>query len=229
MKIRKPIYRPVFVILLAAGMLAGCAVLSVDSHEEEDADQTRQVDPALADALLLYRRGDFEAARVRFKTASIQGINDETSRKARLGEICCDLMLAETKEEVAGALHAWHAWTGSAENPSIWDKTLIDPLVARLIKPKPVSLPASDPHPKAAPSRENPKTKASRPEIGEIQKRMEALEKQARRTEQLQRNLDQVQAENQTLREKIKALEAIDQNIRKKKTEIATPGEAINE
>jgi hypothetical protein len=37
--------------------------------------------------------------------------------------------------------------------------------------------------------------------------------------------LDKVEAENRTLKDKIKALEAIDQNIRKKKTEIAAPGE----
>jgi hypothetical protein len=52
-----------------------------------------------------------------------------------------------------------------------------------------------------------------------------ALEKKSAQAAQLQRRLDAVAAENRSLKEKIKALEAIDQNIQKKKTEMAAPSE----
>ena len=52
-----------------------------------------------------------------------------------------------------------------------------------------------------------------------------ALEKKSAQAAQLQRQLDAVVAENRSLKKKIKALEAIDQNIQKKKTEMAAPSE----
>ena len=51
------------------------------------------------------------------------------------------------------------------------------------------------------------------------------MKKKAEQAAQLQRKLDEVVAENNALKAKIKALETIDQNIQKKKTEISAPSE----
>jgi hypothetical protein len=58
-----------------------------------------------------------------------------------------------------------------------------------------------------------------------LQDELADLKKKAQKTTELQRKLDEVAAENRALKEKIKALEAIDQNIQKKKTEISAPSE----
>ncbi|MGA6927563.1 MAG: hypothetical protein WBY88_17880, partial [Desulfosarcina sp.] len=51
------------------------------------------------------------------------------------------------------------------------------------------------------------------------------LKKKVGQAAELQQQLDKLEDENRALKEKIKALETIDQNIQKKKTEIATPSE----
>ncbi|WP_414736128.1 hypothetical protein [Desulfosarcina ovata] len=62
-------------------------------------------------------------------------------------------------------------------------------------------------------------------EIEKLKAELAVLKKKAEQTAELQRQLDDVMVENQSLKEKIKALEAIDQNIQKKKTEISAPSE----
>ncbi|WP_407924794.1 hypothetical protein [Desulfosarcina ovata] len=62
-------------------------------------------------------------------------------------------------------------------------------------------------------------------EIEKLKAELAVLKKKSEQTAELQRQLDDVMVENQSLKEKIKALEAIDQNIQKKKTEISAPSE----
>jgi cell division protein FtsB len=59
----------------------------------------------------------------------------------------------------------------------------------------------------------------------QFQTELAALKEKAAQADRLQRQLDAAAAENRSLKEKIKALEAIDQNIQKKKTEMVAPSE----
>ena len=111
-----------------------------------------------------------------------------------------------------------------------WELALFDQLVVHLTTPPPpqvveTRLPTAEPAAEpAAPADPQPKDKPQ----GDRQlpaAELAQLKKKAKRSDQLQQRLNQVVAENRTLKEKIKALEAIDQNIQKKKTEIESPGE----
>ena len=51
------------------------------------------------------------------------------------------------------------------------------------------------------------------------------MKQKAAQLPELQQRLNESEAENSILKEKIKALEAIDQNIQKKKTEISAPSD----
>jgi hypothetical protein len=120
-------------------------------------------------------------------------------------------MLSASPEDLSTANRMWTDLTDS-NTGNIWqvEQTLFDPLIDRLSastgKPSPVAM-APDP-----PKKQN-KTELT------------ALKKKSAQITQLQRQLDAVMAENQILKQKIKALEAIDQNIQKKKTEMAAPSE----
>ena len=52
---------------------------------------------------------------------------------AKLGEICCRLMLADSPETVSAAMEMWKQLTYSASE-DIWrvEQVLLDPLIARL-------------------------------------------------------------------------------------------------
>jgi hypothetical protein len=61
--------------------------------------------------------------------------------------------------------------------------------------------------------------------VQKLRNELAAMKQKAAQLPELQQRLNESEAENRVLKEKIKALEAIDQNIQKKKTEISAPSE----
>lgn len=223
-------YSGMIILMIITGILSGCASVfqnidGVISHEGVESDRT-----ALEAALSVYETGDFETALNRFKTLTTTSAYKKITRRAWLGEICCRLMLAETQTDYTAAINMWHEFGDtSPDNDSTGDLALFDPLILRLTPPEPPPM-AENHLPAAAPP-----NRTATPANQQVEDRQQAdrqlqaelidLKQKAERAVQLQQRLDQVEAENLALKEKIKALEAIDQKIQKKKTKISAPSE----
>jgi TolA-binding protein len=173
-----------------------------------------QNDGLLDDALSVYQRGDYQRAATLFNAIATATADSNQRLRAQLGEICCRLMLADSPEDAATVRGLWEKLKID-DTGDTWraEQVLFDPLIARwslsVVKPSPPVSTVSTP-----PARQK-----------KMETELTALKKKAEQVSQIQRRLDAVMAENQTLKQKIKALEAIDQNIQKKKTEISAPSE----
>lgn len=224
-------YRRMIIMMIIVGMFTGCASVFQDIDDQMSRTRFKSDYESLASALGAYDSGDFDKALVKFKALKTSSDSEKVAHRAWLGEICCLLMLADTRAEYTTAIGMWHDFGYSEINKdSTWELALFDQLVVHLTTPPPpqvveTRLPTAEPAAEpAAPADPQPKDKPQ----GDRQlpaAELAQLKKKAKRSDQLQQRLNQVVAENRTLKEKIKALEAIDQNIQKKKTEIATPSE----
>lgn len=218
-------HRLMIVLLMVAGMFAGCASVFQDLDERMHRKQFRSDYEAFENALALYDEGDFEKALTRFKTLSTASTSKKIARNAWLGEICCRLMLADTPTQYTTAIGMWHNFGKAAlEDDAGWDMALLDPLIVRMTPKDTTPVTAVDP-PAAQTSDAITAPEDRQTDTLQLRTELAALKKKAERAAQLQRRLDEVVAENSSLKEKIKALEAIDQSIQKKKTEISAPGE----
>ena len=200
------------IMLMLISIMAGCTLFNKPLDNSTLLPPPSRSDSGpFAYALSIYQKGDYIQAAKLFNALSRPNTGDDLYLKAQLGEICCRLMLSTAPKDLATANRMWKDLTDS-NTGDIWrvEQTLFDPLIDRLSvstgKPLPVSM---EPDP---PKKQN-KTELT------------ALKKKSAQITQLQRQLDAIMAENQILKQKIKALEAIDQNIQKKKTEMAAPSE----
>jgi hypothetical protein len=161
-------------------------------------------------ALSTYQKGDYAQAAMLFNNLSEFDTNENQYLKAQLGSICCQLILAGSPEDVSTARKMWQDL--SAGDHWQVERILFDPLIDRLSfsaeKPAQQVVSAT-----TVTTKEQPKNELA------------ALKKKVAKVTKLQRQLDAVLAENQILKQKIKALETIDQNIQKKKTEISAPSD----
>jgi regulator of protease activity HflC (stomatin/prohibitin superfamily) len=190
---------------------------------------------SLAAALESFDQGDFDNALVRFASLNEISESRKIARRAWFGEICCRLILAETQAEYTAAIGMWHEFGNAAMDEDIaWGVSLLDPLIVRLTPPPQVTQISPPPEKTARAKQEtvnanrkptDPQPHKSPPIDRQLQDELAALKKKAEQVDQLQDQIDQIVAENQSLKKKIKALEAIDQTIQKKKTEISAPGE----
>lgn len=213
-------YRLAGILTIFIGVFMGCA--SVMQFFEDGASPERFTadEASLEHALTVYQYGDYKEAMGGFNALSNSDAGESQRRTAQLGEICCRLMLAETAAEYTIAGKMWEQFRSTATGFEAENNlVLFDPMIVRLsalgvmrrTEPKP-------------PSAKVPKKKTTTVNK-KAQNEVLILKKKATQADQLQRHLDAVVAENQSLKEKIKALEAIDQNIQKKKTEISAPSE----
>jgi hypothetical protein len=208
------------ILPIVISLLMGCTafVEFLDGNPPPEPKTTDR--DSLETALAVYQRGDYTQAARLFNTLSTADGESDQRRTAQVGEICCRLMLADSKADVNAALGRWKTFKYSAANDA-WreELALFDPLLGRLS----VSADGQKSDP------QSPQVSAPPATAGSTQKQLETelttMKKKAAQTTQLQRQLDAVMAENRTLKQKIKALEAIDQNIQKKKTEISAPSE----
>ena len=223
-------YRLLIILISVVGLFTGCGSVLQDLDDKMHRKRFKSDYEALENALAIYDEGDYESALTRFNALSTASDNEKITRKAWLGEICCRLMLANTQADYTTAIGMWHDFGKSAfQNDDAWDLVLLDPLIVRMtpksttrviyIHPPAEKIPAENATPK------EPKDDDRKQHDRQLQAEIAALKKKVENAAQLQDQMDEVVAENRSLKQKIKALEAIDQNIQKKKTEISAPSE----
>jgi hypothetical protein len=223
-------YRPVIILIIVIGLFTGCASVFQDFEDRMHRKRFKSEYASLDDAMSAYKDGKYVEALGLFKTLSTAGTHEKLARKAWMGEICCLLILADTQSDYAAAIDLWRNVRKSApQNDDAWNLALIDPLVVRMT-PRTTTR-VIEIYPPAAQVSKETKAPAGQARDDKqqddlrLKTELAALRKKAADADQLQSELETVVAENRSLKEKIKALEAIDQNIRKKKTEIAAPSE----
>ncbi len=218
-------YRLTIILIIVIGLFTGCASVFRDFDDRINRKRFASDYASFDNALSVYKDGDFKQAMALFRTISTSGTHEKLARKAWLGEICCRLMLADTKADYTVAIGLWHDFGRSApDNDDVWDMDLLDPVIVRMA-PKSTTR-VIEIYPPAAQNSTDTAAPADQQQIDRpSQTDQAAMKKKAAQVDRLQRQLDAVAAENRSLKEKIKALEAIDQNIQKKKTEMVAPSE----
>lgn len=225
--------RHVVIMAILVGVMTGCTSVIQNIDESLQRKSFKSDHAAFEMALTQYNSGDFVKACPGFEALSTASASLKTARRARLGEICCHLILANTPAEYTAAIAMWYDFRATTpEHEALWDLALLDPLIVRL-NPEKNNLRGIDkrlPDTKKSQSDQtavpmNQQNKNRQKEHLQLQTQIEALKKKLEGTEELQRQMDAVVDENRSLKKKINALEAIDQNIQKKKTEISAPGE----
>ena len=228
----KPIGLLIITAIVIVGLLTGCASVFQDFDDKMNRKRFKKDFEALDAALDAYDQGSFKKALGLYKEIRVASTNETIGRRAWLGEICCRLMLADTPSEFTAAVGMWHDFQESTnDEDAIWNQALLDPLIVRQI-PQPEPTIIEVPSPAVPPASTVPEQKPVQKQAVEPQEtqtpsqaEMEALKKKANRADKLQLEIAKILSENRSLKEKIKALEAIDQNIQKKKTEISTSAE----
>jgi len=228
-------HRLVIILIIVIGLLTGCASVFQDLDDRMHRKRFKLDYESFDNALSVYKNGDYAQALGLFKTISTAKTDEGLARKARLGEICCRLMIADTQADYTAAVGLWHDFgESSPENDAAWDMTLLDPLILRMT-PKSttqviyINPPAAKESEKSSVSADRQQENRHRVDRQRDDRKLRAeiadLKEKVEKAAQLQHQVDEVIAENRMLKEKIKALEAIDQNIQKKKTEISAPSE----
>ncbi len=225
---------PLLILIVGVGVLAGCASVFQDLDNRMHRNRFKSDFASLDRIMTEYDKGRYAVALAGFSALQSTSASQKIVRRAWLGEICCRLLLAKTPADYTAAIGLWHdfARTETDRDP-IWDPDLIDPLIVRMIPNASIDKAVVEPSPTPSPPTKTtkPATVKKPQPVERIQRdpqleaELAALKKKAEAADQLQRRLDEVVAENDALKDKIKALEAIDQNMRKKKTEISAPSE----
>lgn len=233
-------YRLMIILCVVIGLFTGCASVFQDLDDRMHRKRFKSDYESFENALSVYKKGDYEEAMGLFKTISTARTDAELARKAWLGEICCRLMTASTPADYTAAIGLWHDFGNSAaDNDDACDMTLLSPVISRrppktttqviYINPPAAKVPDKTSMSSVGQqdSRKQDSQQLDDRQRNDSQLRTEIadLKKKAEQAAQLQHRMDEVLNENRMLKEKIKALEAIDQNIQKKKTEISAPGE----
>ncbi|VTR70012.1 hypothetical protein DESC_780200 [Desulfosarcina cetonica] len=222
-------FAPLLGLMVLLTVLTGCATFFQDVENRMNRQKFRLDYDTFDQILAIYDQGDVETALQRFNALANSTASPKLARDAGLGEICCRLILANSRESYATAIGLWHNFAVLAkENGYMLDPALLDPLIAHMIPQNLVErdglqsplASSSASGGAASPAESDQKTEEQR-----LKAEIAALKKKTKQVDDLQQQLDQALDENQSLKEKIKALEAIDQIIQKKKTEIAEPSE----
>ena len=208
------------ILPIVIGLLMGCSSLMGSLEDNPPPEPITTDRGSLETAFAVYQRGDYTQAAALFNALATADGGGDQHHTAQLGEICCRLMLADSKAALNTAMVMWKNFKYSVASDA-WreEVALFDPLLGRLS----VSADGqkSDSQLTSAPATS---ATADAPQK-QLETELTTMKKKAAQTTQIQRQLDAVMAENRTLKQKIKALEAIDQNIQKKKTQISAPTE----
>jgi len=191
------------------------------------ADEKKPLDPefiALRIANQAIQNGDFKKALEGYEILQ-HSSDDKIARKARYGLACAKLSLAENPEDVREALMLWDAWSKHAPaDLEEEDPRILGPLLKSRILPKPNKIetrPAVIPDEKLGLEK---LLRAKEKEIQQLNDRLKVMENEIQTM--LKNQADYVgvlERQIQTLRDKIKSLETIDQKIKEKKKEVSSP------
>ena len=191
------------------------------------ADEKKPLDPefiALRIANQAIQNGDFKKALEGYEILQ-HSSDDKIARKARYGLACVKLSLAENPEDVRKALMLWDAWSKHAPaDLEDEDPRVLGPLLKSRMPPKPNKIqtrPAEISDEKLGLKK---LLRAKEKEIQQLNDRLKVMENEIQTM--LKNQADYVgvlERQIQTLRDKIKSLEAIDQKIKEKKKEVSSP------
>ncbi len=191
------------------------------------ADEEKPPDPefiALSIANQALQNGDYKKALEGYNLLT-HSSDDKIARKARYGLACAKLSLAENPEDVREALMLWDAWSKHAPaDLEDEDPRILGPLLKSRILPKPNKIqtrPAVISDEKLGLEK---LLRAKEKEIQQLNDRLKVMENEIQTM--LKNQADYVgvlERQIQTLRDKIKSLEAIDQKIKEKKKEVSSP------
>jgi DNA repair exonuclease SbcCD ATPase subunit len=170
------------------------------------------------------QNGDFRKALEGYEILQ-HSSDDKIARKARYGLACAKLSLAENPEDVREALMLWDAWSKHAPaDLEDEDPRVLGPLLKSRMPPKPNKIqtrPAEISDEKLGLEK---LIRAKEKEIQQLNDRLKVMENEIQTM--LKNQADYVgvlERQIQTLRDKIKSLEAIDQKIKEKKKEVSSP------
>ena len=229
MKTRR-VYKRYLAFLARLGILT-CLLQAVSFspaiNSPVTADEEKPPDPefiALRIANQAIQNGDFTKALEGYEILQ-HSSDDKIARKARYGLACAKLSLAKNPEDVREALMLWDAWSKHAPaDLEDEDPRILGPLLKSRILPKPNKIqtrPAVIPDEKLGLEK---LIRAKEKEIQQLNDRLKVMENEIQIM--LKNQADYVgvlERQIQTLRDKIKSLEAIDQKIKEKKKEVSSP------
>ncbi len=218
-------YRLMIILIVVIGILTGCASVIKRFDDKMHRKRFKSDYQAFENAVTVYDEGDFEKALTRFKALSTASASEKIARKAWLGEVCCRLMVANTHEKYTAAVGMWHEFGESLpEDDTAVDIALLDPLITRITPENTTRVIGIQP-PAASITAETDRSADRQPDDRRLQVELADLKKKVEKATQLKIQMEKIVAENQSLKEKIKALEAIDHDIQRKKTKILAPSE----
>jgi hypothetical protein len=229
MKTRR-IYKRYFAFLARLGILT-CLLQAVSFSpaikSPVTADEKKPLDPefiALRIANQAIQNGDFKKALEGYEILQHSSDNG-IARKARYGLACAKLSLAENPEDVRDALMLWDAWSKHAPaDLEDEDPRILGPLLKSRILPKPNKIQT---RPEVISDEKlglEKLLRAKEKEIQQLNDRLKVMENEIQTM--LKNQADYVgvlERQIQTLRDKIKSLETIDQKIKEKKKEVSSP------
>ena len=170
------------------------------------------------------QNGDFKKA-IEGYTILQHSSNDKIARKARYGFVCAKLSLAKDPENVRETLMLWDAWSKNAPaDMEHEDPRILGPLLKSRICPKPNNTPLRPAVVSNEKFRLEKRLQAKEKEIEQLNDRLKVMENEIQTM--LKKQADYVgilESQIQTLRDKIKSLEVIDQKIKEKKKEVSSP------
>jgi hypothetical protein len=211
-------------ILIWLFQVLGCGFVL---EPPKTAKKTGRPDPdviALRIANQAIQNGDFKKALEGYEILQ-HSSNDKIARKARYGLACAKLSLAENPKDVREALMLWDSWSKHAPaDLEDEDPRILGPLLKLRILPKPNKIQT---RPAVLPDEKLGLEKLLRAKEKEIQQRNDRLKVMENEIQTMLKNqadyVGVLERQIQTLRDKIKSLETIDQTIKEKKKEVSSP------
>jgi len=211
-------------ILIWLFQVLGCGLVL---EPTETAKKTSRPDPdliALRIANQAIQNGNFKKALEGYEILQ-HSSDDKIARKALYGLACAKLSLAENPEDISEALMLWDAWSQNAPaDLEDEDPRILGPLLKFKIRPKPNNIrtrPVVIPNEKLGLEK---LLRAKEKEIQQLNDRLKVMENEIQTMLKSQADyVGVLERQIQTLRDKIKSLEAIDQKIEEKKKEVSSP------
>lgn len=210
--------RPLALAAVAAWLCLGCAANSTRTPESKgppSLSSLADLQAAYTLAVDSYLAGNFEKSATLFQQLAATTGDPLLARKSFFGLACAKLALARNEEEFARAMALWNDW---AQMPSqgqpYEDPRMLGALLPRLA----AGLPETAKALAAKPGKKPNQISGQLPEQGmdRFRSQVNALEENARLKEQLRKRALEIEA----LRDQLKALEKLHQDLTLKKKDL---------
>lgn len=230
MNVRNTLFRAFAYIPRAGGLvflvllIGGCYSLR---HANEDFRNRMfhlsEMD-VLQKAIDAFKKNDFQEAKNAFASLHASAKSDSIRRQSLYGLTVTRLMTAKSSTDFDEAYELWRSWAAIAPSDSLFeDPRMLEPILFCRFLTQSLQTDTGYTIEPCAEIPVEPICVDHEVEINNLQSKMAALIAEIETLKKQNRQLELKNREMQALKDKIKALEAIDQNIQKKKTEIAAP------